>query len=181
MIILILLDIRDEMGLGKTLQAIAIAARYREDWPVLVICPSSVRMSWANEFMKWLDIPEEDIRIILKGNQPLDGLINIISYDLTSKVIEHQLKFGMVIVDESHFIKNRTAKRTTSVGRISASAQRLIMLSGTPALSRPEELYNQITFLQPLLFPTFHSYAYRYCSAFRVSFRKIKILKNLTI
>jgi SNF2 family DNA or RNA helicase len=33
---------RDEMGLGKTLQAIAIAAYYKEDWPVLVVAPSSV-------------------------------------------------------------------------------------------------------------------------------------------
>lgn len=33
---------RDEMGLGKTLQAIAVAAYYKEDWPVLVVAPSSV-------------------------------------------------------------------------------------------------------------------------------------------
>jgi SNF2 family DNA or RNA helicase len=30
------------MGLGKTLQAIAVAAYYKEDWPVLVVAPSSV-------------------------------------------------------------------------------------------------------------------------------------------
>ena len=98
----------------------------------------------------------------------MDGEINIISYDLASKVIENQQQFGFVIVDESHFIKNRTAKRTQAVGRITCAARRVIMLSGTPALSRPEELYNQVSFLQPLLFPTFHSYAYRYCAAFRV-------------
>ena len=156
------------MGLGKTIQAIAIAARYREDWPILIICPSSVRMAWANEFMKWLHVPEDEIRVVLTGKQPLDGQINIISYDLTPKVIQNQNHFKTVIVDESHFIKNRTAKRTIAVGRITASARRVIMLSGTPALSRPEELYNQLNFLQPLLFPTFHSFAYRYCAAYQV-------------
>lgn len=158
------------MGLGKTIQAIAVAAKYMEDWPILIICPSSVRMSWANEFMNWLHVKEEDIRIILKGSQELDGKINIISYDLAIKVIENQLKFNFVIIDESHFIKNRNAKRTVAVGRIACTARRVIMLSGTPALSRPEELYNQVSFLQPLLFPTFHSFAYRYCAAFRVNF-----------
>lgn len=39
--------IADDMGLGKTLQAIAVMSYYREDWPLLVVCPSSVRMVWA--------------------------------------------------------------------------------------------------------------------------------------
>uniref|UniRef100_A0A6P6Y7B2 SWI/SNF-related matrix-associated actin-dependent regulator of chromatin subfamily A-like protein 1 n=1 Tax=Dermatophagoides pteronyssinus TaxID=6956 RepID=A0A6P6Y7B2_DERPT len=34
----------DEMGLGKTLQAIACCAHYRKDWPLLVICPCSLRL-----------------------------------------------------------------------------------------------------------------------------------------
>ena len=32
----------DEMGLGKTVQAIAIACRYRHEWPLLVIAPVHV-------------------------------------------------------------------------------------------------------------------------------------------
>ena len=39
--------IADDMGLGKTLQAIAVMDYYRSDWPLLVICPSSVRLAWA--------------------------------------------------------------------------------------------------------------------------------------
>ena len=57
------------MGLGKTIQAIAIAVYYKADWPLLsffcfsvvydkavVICPSSLRLNWSNEFAKW--VPE---------------------------------------------------------------------------------------------------------------------------
>ena len=39
--------IADDMGLGKTLQAICIAAYYREVWPLLILCPSSVRQMWG--------------------------------------------------------------------------------------------------------------------------------------
>ncbi|CAI7828067.1 unnamed protein product, partial [Closterium sp. NIES-53] len=39
--------IADEMGLGKTVQAIGLAACYRDEWPVLVIAPSSLRLHWA--------------------------------------------------------------------------------------------------------------------------------------
>lgn len=37
----------DDMGLGKTVQAICIAAYYRDEWPLLVVAPSSVRFTWA--------------------------------------------------------------------------------------------------------------------------------------
>ena len=39
--------IADDMGLGKTLQAIAVMSYYHSDWPLLVICPSSVRLAWG--------------------------------------------------------------------------------------------------------------------------------------
>lgn len=33
----------DEMGLGKTVQAIGIMACYRDEWPCVIITPSSLR------------------------------------------------------------------------------------------------------------------------------------------
>ena len=45
----------DEMGLGKTVQAIAAMSAYRdEDWPLLVLCPSTARYHWEAEFRCWL-------------------------------------------------------------------------------------------------------------------------------
>lgn len=40
--------IADDMGLGKTLQAIGVMSYYKSDWPLLVICPSSVRLAWRD-------------------------------------------------------------------------------------------------------------------------------------
>jgi SNF2 family DNA or RNA helicase len=34
--------IADEMGVGKTIQALGIAIVYQKDWPVLILCPSSL-------------------------------------------------------------------------------------------------------------------------------------------
>ena len=33
----------DEMGLGKTVQACALMWCYREEWPALIVAPSSLR------------------------------------------------------------------------------------------------------------------------------------------
>ena len=44
----------DEMGVGKTIQAIAMCSLYKENWPVLIICPTSLKFNWNAELLKWL-------------------------------------------------------------------------------------------------------------------------------
>lgn len=36
----------DEMGLGKSVQALGIARYYSNEWPLLIVCPSSVKGAW---------------------------------------------------------------------------------------------------------------------------------------
>jgi SWI/SNF-related matrix-associated actin-dependent regulator 1 of chromatin subfamily A len=37
----------DEMGLGKSITSLAIMAHYRtNDWPLLILCPASLRYTW---------------------------------------------------------------------------------------------------------------------------------------
>ena len=56
--------IADEMGLGKTVQAIALAASFAEDWPLLVVCPASLRYVWAAELEKWLpELPVSAVHV----------------------------------------------------------------------------------------------------------------------
>lgn len=43
----------DEMGVGKTIQSLAIAFIYRYDWPMVIICPSTLRFNWLNEVTQW--------------------------------------------------------------------------------------------------------------------------------
>jgi SWI/SNF-related matrix-associated actin-dependent regulator 1 of chromatin subfamily A len=50
------------------------------------------------------------------------------------------------------------------------SAERLILLSGTPALSRPIELYSQISLVSPKLFRYVTEFGMRYCDGKKTSF-----------
>jgi hypothetical protein len=56
---------------------------------------------------------------------------------------------GVVVADESHLLKSYTAQRTKAIVPLLKAAQRALCLSGTPALSRPAELYTQISALVP--------------------------------
>ncbi|NWQ65588.1 SMAL1 protein, partial [Neopipo cinnamomea] len=160
--------IADDMGLGKTIQAICIAAYYQKEWPLLVVTPSSVRFTWAEAFHRWLpSLSPDSTNVIVTGKDNLTGsLINIISFDLLSKM-DKQLKstFQVVIVDESHFLKNIKTARCRAAMPLLKAAKRVILLSGTPAMSRPVELYTQIVAVQPSFFPQFHSFGLRYCDA----------------
>ncbi|NXG68144.1 SMAL1 protein, partial [Baryphthengus martii] len=91
----------DDMGLGKTIQAICIAAYYRQEWPLLVVTPSSVRFTWAEAFHRWLpSLSPGSTNVVVTGKDNLTAsLINIISFDLLSKM-DKQLKstFQVVII-----------------------------------------------------------------------------------
>ena len=56
--------------------------------------------------------------------------------------VQHLLnqKFQVVIVDESHYIKSRRAERSKTAVKLITAAKRAVLLSGTPAISRPVEV-----------------------------------------
>uniref|UniRef100_A0A1A7YWU4 SWI/SNF-related matrix-associated actin-dependent regulator of chromatin subfamily A-like protein 1 n=1 Tax=Iconisemion striatum TaxID=60296 RepID=A0A1A7YWU4_9TELE len=160
----------DDMGLGKTLQAICIAAYYRNEWPLLVVAPSSVRFTWAEAFRRWLpSLSPDSINVVVKARDDMRcGSVNIISYDLLSRMGQKQQAgtlFNVLIMDESHFLKNMKTARFKAALPLLKAAKRVILLSGTPAMSRPSELYTQILAVKPSLFPRLHEFGVRYCDA----------------
>ncbi|KHJ75000.1 hypothetical protein OESDEN_25384, partial [Oesophagostomum dentatum] len=87
------------------------------------------------------------------------------SYDLMvlKKKELDAASYYVIIFDESHMLKDTKAKRTQVALSLSKKASRVILLSGTPALSRPAELFSQIKLVNERLFPSFHQFAIRYC------------------
>ena len=141
-----------------------------KEWPLLIIVPSSLKNQWLQEIKKW--IPEKSTRthIIETSSDVLSrrfGDINIVSYDLLPRIKDHinEQKFNVIIADESHYLKNRKALRTRSIVPIIKNANRRILLTGTPAMSRPEELYPQLDALGCSIFSSFKKFGDRYCGA----------------
>ncbi len=59
---------RLQMGLGKTLQALSAAYYFRDEWPLLIVVPSSLRYPWIDEVEKWFpEINPEHINLIQNG------------------------------------------------------------------------------------------------------------------
>jgi len=170
--------IADQMGLGKSIQAIAIAYYYRNDWPLLVVVPSSLTLTWKIEILKWLKgcVREGDINMIKKTtdklldfetNQPLCA-ITIMSYNLAvrkqAEIYDRKHLFGMIICDESHALKNHATQRCKVLcPLIRNNIRRALLLSGTPTNNRPSELHTQIDALRPNEFMSYKKFTLRYC------------------
>ena len=72
--------IADEMGVGKTVQAIGLSCLYQQDWPVLVICPSSLKFAWRDEISFWLSniLQKDEVQVIRHSRTNLNQIKSII-------------------------------------------------------------------------------------------------------
>lgn len=90
---------------------------YREEWPLLIVCPSSLKYCWRDEILKWLPrVTPKDIQLFKAGKEAFnfDCSVFIMSYDLATRKAEEIMKheFKAAIADEAHYLKSRDAKRT---------------------------------------------------------------------
>ncbi|XP_045911465.1 DNA annealing helicase and endonuclease ZRANB3 [Micropterus dolomieu] len=167
--------IADEMGLGKTVQAIAVAYAFRQEWPLLVVVPSSLKYPWIEELERWIpELQPGDINLVENKSHTMgisSSKVTVLGYGLLTtdarplvEALSRQ-RFAVVVVDESHYLKSRNTARTKILAPLIQSAKRAILLTGTPALGRPEELFMQIDALYPKMCGTWTDYAKKYCNA----------------
>ena len=69
------------------------------------------------------------------------------------------------LVHNCHLIKNPQAIRTKAFRSISRSINSTVLLSGTPLLSRPSELFSLLNVVDPKTWNNWHEYARKYCDA----------------
>ena len=170
----------DDMGLGKTMQAITLINSL-DLKKVLIICPASVKRNWERKLREWL-VEQKVVQIIDKRMDVVSDLaeIVIVNYDLvTYSWIHQQLRealWDLLICDESHRLKSLDAKRTHSVlakNGLVRSALRTLMMTGTPVLNRPVELFPILRVLAPEVispYNDYRSFTQRYCDAWQDGF-----------
>ena len=102
--------------------------------------------------------------VITTGKDSIGGRVVILSYELAAKLsIELAgLSPQMLILDESHYIKNPAAIRTKRLTPLCRSCPRVLLLSGTAILNRPIELWSQLMALGLSQYGTMFEYGRRY-------------------
>eukprot|EP00971_Amphidinium_carterae_P150323 2980178-Amphidinium_carterae.1 len=128
----------------------------------------------------WLPhlLQHQDIQVIDKGKHKPDtsAKLVIIGYSLLALHESFQLRadgenYGVVVIDEAHYIKSSSAKRTEVVLSMAAKARRCIMISGSPAVNQAEDMYTILQALLPKHLPSKRQYCDRYCQRKSVRIR----------
>ncbi len=156
----------DDMGLGKTRQALAFISHCLPG-RILIICPSYLRYHWSRCLHEWLNL---EVQMVKKGSEPLEGQACVVSYDMLHALQIPSGLFNIVVCDESHYVKSRKTKRTKATTPVVKSARFALLMTGTPALNRPIELFSQLLMLRPSYVKNYTSYATRYCNGKQTPF-----------
>ncbi len=109
----------------------------------LIVAPKSALGAWERDIELLNDLDRE----ILK-----DG-ITLINYDKVwrgDKKSPYYKKWGCIILDEAHYIKNRTSRRSKFILKIACMADYRYILTGTPVSNgQLENIWSLYCFLDP--------------------------------
>jgi len=152
-----------DMGTGKTKVALELF-RYRFNLGkvdnLVWFIPASIINTIINEMLKHLKISIKDIQIITGKrykkveNNKLITVVGIEAMGMSNTIVLRSTKVinnkSMVVVDESSFIRNIRAKRTTRIRQASSVAKYKLIMTGTPVCNYGVvDLFSQIYFLSP--------------------------------
>ena len=159
-------------GTGKT-RVMVEQLRYlynkeRYHLRTLIICPPVVVKQWREEILKYSKIiPQKIVCLSGSGKKRHETFMGHIGADpmkifitnyetlLMPDMFEAFVGWGptIIILDESHRIKNHAAKRTRQALRLSKLAKYKYILTGSPVLNSIEDIFPQIAFINPEIFP----------------------------
>jgi hypothetical protein len=137
----------DEPGLGKTAQAL-LSAEAVHAYPLLVVVPNVVKANWAHEVELWT--PHRRATVVHGNGDNVDAFADvvIVNYEVLDRHVGWlgDLGFRGMIVDEAHFIKNKSSQRSRHVLRLSERIRArmhtkalLMALTGTPLINDIED------------------------------------------
>mgnify|MGYP002249418594 CR=1 FL=1 len=137
-----------EQGTGKTIPSLCRILDLLKSGKIenaLVVAPKSALGAWERDTELFDDLDQE----ILKDN------ITLINYDKVwrgDKKSPYYKKFGCIVLDEAHMIKNRTSRRSKFILKIACMADYRYILTGTPISNgQLENIWSLYCFLDPYM------------------------------
>lgn len=160
--------IADEMGLGKTIETIGIA-NYHGFKKCLFITPNSAKLNWQREIKKWSTITDNvgvlDGKSTKRDIEYYDYMS--VNYEALKNIEGLLLDFewDMVAGDEAHMIKNKDSQRAKSTKNLCEQSLFRLLLTGSPIVNRPHEMWNILNILNPLIWANWYDFIFQFCGA----------------
>lgn len=164
----------DDMGCGKSVQALGAVSKASAS-DVLVVCPKFLITNWGLEIRKWTGTDAlllgsgEDLQDLRKMPPSVFSMMVakhrfvVINYDLLHKYPAIMSRvWDALIVDECSMIKSHVSKRSKAVRAI--KSKMALLLSGTPIINRPIELWPALDYISGGQFGGYYEFGEKFCS-----------------
>lgn len=150
-----------EQGLGKTRVAIESFVRLMGAGSadlMLVLCPNSLKRNWVAEIEKYAPaLSTLVIEGVARDRRQAIGTaretVVIIGYESARKDITAvrailARRRAVLVLDESHFVKNRASLTATAAGHFAPLTPFRWLLTGTPVTNSPADLFSQLAVVE---------------------------------
>jgi SNF2 family DNA or RNA helicase len=176
-----------DVGLGKTCMTIgAILQSFEEGTinKVLILCPSSVKHQWRDEFEKFASpklFPDilQHIEIASGTAKRRERLYseewNVLIMTYQTFLRDHRKlpAFDCAVLDEaSAAIKNRNTKTAKAVKEVLSDCQYRFALTATPIENRLHDLYSICEWLDLTVFPGVKWFEKEYCNIIEIKIKQ---------
>lgn len=166
----------DAVGLGKTLMSIGTLKWFVETRgarKILIICKKSIKAQWEEEIRNiadWHKVPifvtgdtKKKRMSAYEGIKDVQAGILITNYHsfLYDSAEINKTNYDICVIDEVHSIKGKDGKMNNLIGD-TVKGKRTILLTGTPIMSRPEDIYGIIRLAAPGFFGEYEDFEKRY-------------------
>jgi len=181
-----------EMGLGKT--RVCLEMMSREPSLNIVVGGTTARDIWQEQVTTWRpDIKVKSTIGLTKPKRMQERqetlelarkypTILIANYEQAKELAGWAggKDVDILVADESTYIKNHKAQRTKGMLNLAHFARRKYILTGTPVLQGPLDLYSQLNFIDKKIFPeNFYAFRARYAVMGGYENKQIVGYKNL--
>ena len=152
--------IADEVGLGKTIEAghIMLELKARGEFRnALVVCPMALKEKWTTELndkfgLGFINIEDKSQLIHELRHHPgyVKAVVNyekLNNKELITFMEEKNIKFSMIVCDESHRLRNSGTQLYKSAERMLLLGDSVVFMSATPIMLNERNLYNQLHLL----------------------------------
>ena len=172
-----------KMGLGKTIISIHImkfrmfCSGVRRTW---IIAPKEILDQWKARIEEFFPELKGRISIIRDlstfNNRDLYSLTtNVIlcNYEKIYRILNKINSVDMLILDESTLVKNPKALRTKAMLELSTKIKFKLLLTGTPIVNTPEDIWSQYYIINPYTFDSsYYGFRYEYFKKTETGLRK---------
>ena len=149
------------LGTGKTIVGLELIRRDLDGGAGLILCPKVVRSVWLDEARRhYPDIPIAILDGTTKDRiadlNTLDPpFVVILNYESATRMADalRSIRWGIMILDESHRIKGRSSKIARLAWHLARRSRRRLLLTGTPA-DRPTDWFSQARVMNEEIFGT---------------------------